>query len=143
MEKRHVSRLRTALVAAGLLFLTAAAPDRARLVFDPAALADDCLAPASGGCSFLEPNATSGERRPSASAALIEPGAQARATKEALLLMPELQGLLNFGPEVVPIRSRPRLRAAASPAAAADCFSRARHRPDRPGCTKAVRRKLR
>lgn len=102
-----VSGRKGLLMLGTLALLVSAAPDGARLVFDPSAFADDgCLAPdfAGDGCSY----GTSGERRTglSASAALLEP--ETRREREtplpgpgAMLLEPQLSGLLDFGPEVV------------------------------------------
>ena len=143
VERPSVFRRRAALAAAGLMLLVSAAPDGARLVVDASVFSnDECLAPASTRCAFSE-TLIGGEARPSASAALLAP--QASAIGLSLLLEPRFEGLWNFGPQILPIRRRLPVRATATAAATAlpSCVSRVRHRPDRPGCGKAVRRRLR
>ena len=143
VERPSVFRRRAAFAAAGLLLLVSAAPDGARLTVDASVFSDDeCLAPASTRCAFDE-TLPDGEPRPSASAALLPP--QTRSVEASLLLKPRLEGLWNFGPQILPIRRRLPVRATVAAAAAAlpSCISRVRHRPDRPGCGKPVRRRLR
>ena len=122
------SRRRAAMMLGALALLVSAAPEGARLVFDPSPFAEDnCLAPAfaGDGCSYGGFVERDGEIGLSASAALLAP--QTRREREAptppapraMLLDPDLSGLLDFGPEVVHrlpprrIRSVPPLRIAA------------------------------
>lgn len=143
-----VSRRRGAVMLGALALLVSAAPDGARLVFDPSAFEEDsCLAPAftGGGCSyggFLERD---GETGLSASAALLEPQAYRERrpslpTPSTTLLEPDLSSLFKFGPEVVNGVSRRRMRrappsrSATGSGKAAACVAAGRHRPDRSGC---------
>lgn len=143
-----VSHRRAALMLGAVALLVSAAPDGARLVFDPSAFAEEsCLAPAFSGdsCSygsFVEPNGQTGL---SASAALLEP--RTWSEREPSLSAPraarldlDLSGLLDFGPEVVhriaPRRNRavPPVRIASGSDRLKACNAAGRHRLDRSRC---------
>lgn len=125
-QMRRIASGKAGLMLGALALLVSAAPEGARLVFDPSAFAEDgCLAPdfAGEGCSYGDLAEGMRGTGLSASAALLEPERRrerepSRPRPDAMLLQPELSGLLDFGPEVVHrtapqrIRSVPALRIA-------------------------------